>query len=874
MRKTSISAVGLLACLLGGVVARASDFYAYHTRLDYVIPVEKGRRGISGKYADIVVNLGKEGRLVFGRRSGYLPYWKTAHGRWDVEEIVRRDGDPLCLYCYARVIENAADEILVHWRYVPDLDKVGFQGVVHESFRITPDGEVERTVRKATAKTDVWAVTTQTFRLRADGIRQGPTLPSRLHRPIAAEVKSSPVKSAAVGSPAIWLRFDDGLRPDEDVAIESISGTRCRISGQRSLWKAGVSGTALALDGYYSKVTLPATKAPAVERAVTVDAWIALGAYPWNRAPIVHHSTGSGNSGYYLGVGPYGRAVFVVDGKTVKSPQRLGLYRWTHLAGTYGDGQMAVYIDGRKVGSTAAAGETSLPDTDLLIGLNSQAARPTDPVRGPNNNLPSIFGLEGLVDEVKIYNTALSESEIAESFRKLSPGAKATDNPDLQRRILPGEVTGKPAQRFGARYAKLTYHDLWDGMWRTSDWPDLVVRFDQLPTSVVYWRGANYGPGWVTENNKWMADQSCEQGGPHGCAEHMADKQLRHGHVRLIENTPARVVVHWRYPSIDVGYEFPDPRSWADEYHTIYPDGTAVRKVHFYAGNPGWQDVQLLSQPGTTCLDNVDLQALSLANLAGEVRELRWSGSNGVPRNTLPDACIELVNFKSKYKVFVIFQEGTYINPWGDREQSEHTRDPFAGPWNHWPVSQVPSDGRFAVAHDRVTHAALAAADNVVSHGNMAIYGFTSQPISTLVPLGRYWNHPPGIGRAEGCRIEGFDKAQRAYVLGAEAPAMSFQVGATKDSPLVNPCFVIENWGSSQTGARVKIDGSVLAEGKNFRQGIVRDTDGKPILVVWIEHRATVPTRFEIEKLRELSQTGNGNSRVAAIAGSQRDAGQ
>ena len=40
------------------------------------------------------------------------------------------------------------------------------------------------------------------------------------------------------------------------------------------------------------------------------------------------------------------------------------------------------------------------------------------------------------------------------------------------------------------------------------------------------------------------------------------DEGVLNAHVRLIENTDARVVVHWRYASIDVGYLFPSPRHW------------------------------------------------------------------------------------------------------------------------------------------------------------------------------------------------------------------------------------------------------------------------------------------------------------------------
>ncbi|UCF14295.1 MAG: hypothetical protein JSW59_12845, partial [Phycisphaerales bacterium] len=253
------------------------------------------------------------------------------------------------------------------------------------------------------------------------------------------------------------------------------------------------------------------------------------------------------------------------------------------------------------------------------------------------------------------------------------------------------------------------------------------------------------------------------------------------------------------------------------------------------------------NQPGTSPADNVHLQALSLANLDGQVRHLTWKSPNRVPRNTLPDACIEQVNFKSNFKVFLIFQEGTRANPWGTQEQSRHTDDPFAGPWNHWPVAQIPSDGRFAVANDRLTHAAIAAADNVTEHGNMAIYGFSDKDVSALVPLARFWNHPPRLSDTKGCSSRGYDKAQRAYVLDAARTDLSFIVEASKRSPLVNPAFVIKSWPSNKK-VTLRIDDENITSSNKFRQGIVRDTDGSRMLVIWLQIDRDKPVKVEIQQ--------------------------
>ena len=174
-------------------------------------------------------------------------------------------------------------------------------------------------------------------------------------------------------------------------------------------------------------------------------------------------------------------------------------------------------------------------------------------------------------------------------------------------------------------------------MRRTSDNPDITVRFDTLPTSIVFWQATSYAPTWVTENNIWMGDQSAEVGGPWGCAEHMSDKEQRHSYVRIVENTPARVLIHWRYSCADIAYIFDRSDNWSDEYITIYPDGTSIRKVEFHGDEePTWHEPQLFSQAGTGPLDNIDIKAVTVANLSGDLQTLDFS--DGPPENTLDDS--------------------------------------------------------------------------------------------------------------------------------------------------------------------------------------------------------------------------------------------
>jgi hypothetical protein len=169
--------------------------------------------------------------------------------------------------------------------------------------------------------------------------------------------------------------------------------------------------------------------------------------------------------------------------------------------------------------------------------------------------------------------------------------------------------------------------------------------------------------------------------------------------------------------------------------------------------------------------------------------------------------------------------------------------DPFAGPWNHWPVSLVPSDGRFAVSNDRVTHFALGAGDA----GDSAIvhYGFTKQSIESLIPEARYWQNPPGISAVMGGHFMGFHKEEKAFHFNCEdQEIMSFTITASKESPVVNPAFVLMHCHRNITA--ISLNGTKIEPGDSFRIGREHDTNGDLMTIIWLKIQSESPVDIRI----------------------------
>jgi len=148
----------LLNCVFGG------DFYAYYTKVpgnfENVLAYDEE---LFGKFADVIVKVGENQKIIFSRKRSYLPYLKTKKGQWSFQEIIPRSGDGdevnpdrINRYSHVRIIENSPDKVIIHWRYMPDFANVDWDGVVDEYFTITGDRKVTRTIRKGTKKLDEW----------------------------------------------------------------------------------------------------------------------------------------------------------------------------------------------------------------------------------------------------------------------------------------------------------------------------------------------------------------------------------------------------------------------------------------------------------------------------------------------------------------------------------------------------------------------------------------------------------------------------------------------------------------------------------------------------------------------------------------------
>jgi hypothetical protein len=685
---------------------------------------------------------------------------------------------------------------------------------------------------------------------------------------------------------AYW-NFDDII--ENNSILDSVSNKKDQVIGYIDLLN-GINGNALRLDGYTTYITFSKKRLPESLEKFTVSAWIANGAYTWNEGPIIENY--DEKNGIFLGVTANGRIRFIVliNGESFKidSERETPLFKWMNIVSVFDSSHgIDLYIDGELKDSlsfeTPVEG-INLPNDLTYIGRAAKEIRPTN---GVNNggHFPCPIYLDGIIDELKFFDKAMSIEQIRETFTSI----KKIRDPPLEKRGLPS--LPEDSNKFGAYYTTLKYYKEWDRLWRVKDHADIVVLFDEMPIRYVFWRGLNYISAWVTGNGIWYTNEFNETWADkfdpdiNGCAEPMSDKQCRTSHVRIIESNDARVIVHWRYALIDTHYRQArvDPLThwgdWSDEYYVIYPDGVGIRDITLHSSQPmgphEFQESIVIIGEGMRPEDVYDLEAVTFMNMKGESYTYSWEIAS--PKFFLgpKNKNIEIINIKSDTVPFLIVPDGPCVVA-GKEFNGKKRRNPHFIPysyfvksgshfpwWNSWPIANIPTDGRFTSVSDRPAHT------NVSSMAEWADYEVGSElrrrimlhgvwdknDKGKLVYLGRSWLKPPKIK----LQTEEYDGGEyvsheRAYYFTCKNPKLKapleFEINASEENPIMNLAIVIKNFDSE---ILLKINGEEINQGKNFRFGIEHGLEENKT-VIWIKLNTNdithvlITTKGEIQK--------------------------
>jgi TolA-binding protein len=222
-----------------------------------------------------------------------------------------------------------------------------------------------------------------------------------------ADASTQTVKAVAPNTSGLVARYEfEGEAND-------ISGTNHGTSYGNPAYVAGVSGQAINLDGNGDYVNCG--KAPSFDLAnqFTVAAWIKVGTFDKKYQTIIAKGDNSWRLAQASGTDNIefacnGTAITRWTGKgevpwSVSGTTGVNDGKWHHIAGVFDGSGLYLYIDGILEAAKGAGNSIDISNHDMCIGANAQV---------PGREW------KGLIEDVRIYNYALSQAEIVSVMGK------------------------------------------------------------------------------------------------------------------------------------------------------------------------------------------------------------------------------------------------------------------------------------------------------------------------------------------------------------------------------------------------------------------------------------------------------------------------
>ncbi|UCF14460.1 MAG: hypothetical protein JSW59_13685 [Phycisphaerales bacterium] len=211
-----------------------------------------------------------------------------------------------------------------------------------------------------------------------------------------------------------WWKFDEGAG---DTAVDWSGHGNHGTLIEAPQWVDGYDGGALDFEFANSNDGVAVRAFDVAAGGITLGAWVKPESFSQNDGRIITKATGTGENDHFWMLstiasgGDYLRfRLKTDDGQNtttlIAAGGALAVDEWTHAAATWDGASMVIYKDGVEVGREAKGGTAVATNPNLAIAIGNHLS-------GTTGNR----AWDGLIDDVRVYNKALTVAELELAMR-------------------------------------------------------------------------------------------------------------------------------------------------------------------------------------------------------------------------------------------------------------------------------------------------------------------------------------------------------------------------------------------------------------------------------------------------------------------------
>ncbi len=324
----------------------------------------------------------------------------------------------------------------------------------------------------------------------------------------------------------------------------------------------------------------------------------------------------------------------------------------------------------------------------------------------------------------------------------------------------------------------------------------------------------------------------------------------------MLENSPARVKVHWRYALSDPHYNIYF-NEWVDEYYYLYPDGVGGRQINLWPNSSTRHEsfeVLLAKPPGVQTKQLFDQEFATLTNLKGEGYSNKYLNKNrDFHRNFIAEhkEFVVEVHFKERLHPFTVFALRDELLPGTTPDRvTVCARDVgHADRRGHWPASRYQIDGYNTPGLDVPHHGNIGNIQAMVDESNQPttwtyLIGVAEEESEKPMRYAKSWLYPGEFVSAyPSTQYDGYSFAQRAYLFTIKPQTPNCRLTFIQEKTAVeNPVLIFSE--SDQEVAEVLLNETPLDQ-KKIKIGRTRSGDTIVFLETSLQGDQTLSVRFK-----------------------------